>query len=301
MGKPDLKGRNYLIYLFMNTSPALYVDLVPLNQLGATTHLDTQSAPFRLDVMGKDLPKNFLGTAFEIFIMRDVPISNVGAVTSMQNVQNLLQDWTYQKFELSADLNNPEKVLSLATFKTNPARVVFGLTFKQGSAITFQDGKIVSFYLSLPKSELNQDLLFHFDRKVLSVFDGGRKDLSALSWQDGKFDLASLLNIQAVQPKKGDDAKIAAPAGDDQFAAPVFDASVVVEQVGPGGAGAADGMSAGVTGHDLAVNLFDSALIPSYSLILTVLCIVLFALIALFFQQKMPNILSLIKSRTKKD
>lgn len=274
----------------MNTSPAMYVDLVLLNQSGATSHLDTQSVPFRLDVMGKDLPKNFLGVAFEI---------------SIKDSTNFLKDWSYQKFELNGDLNNPEKTLSLATFKTNPARVVFGLTFKQGSAITFQNGKIVSFYLNLPKAELNQNLFFHFDRKVLSVFDGGRKDLSAVSWQDGQFDFSSLLNAQAVQPQKGADAKSGATLAGDAPAAPVaadpVAVPVVAEPVGLVVVGPANGMSVGMTGHDLSTNLFDPSFIPSYSLVLTILCVMLFVLFILFFQQKLPNILALIKNHVKKD
>lgn len=286
-GREVLLGLKIINYksLFMNTSPAVYVDLVPLNQSGATSHLDTQSVSFRLDVMGKDLPRNFLGVAFEI---------------SIKDSTNFLKDWSYQKFELNGDLNNPEKILSLATFKTNPARVVFGLTFKQGSAITFKNGKIVSFYLSLPKSELNQNLLFHFDRKVLSVFDGERKDLSAVSWQDGQFDFLSLSNAQAVQPQKGADAKITAPAGGDP-AVPVVAGPVVAESAGPGGAGPADGVLAGMTSHDLSTNLFDLSFIPSYSLVLTILCVMLFVLFILFFQQKLPNILALIKNHVKKD
>jgi hypothetical protein len=300
--------------LFMNTSTVLYVDLVPLNQSGATSHLDTQSVPFRLDVMGKDLPKNFLGTAFEISIAYKVPVTTGFSAKNPSEFTgestNFLKNWAYQKFELSADLNNPEKVLSLATFKTNPARVVFGLTFKQGSVITFKDGKIVSFYLSLPKSDLNQNLLFHFDRKVLSVFDAGRKDLSAVSWQDGQFDLVSLLGAQVVQPQKLQDSpskdvqsKIAveAPAGDGSVVAEpagtdVSDPLATLAVVGP-----TDGIQAGLTSHDLSTNLFDPAFIPSYSLVLTILIVLLLVLFGLFFQQKLPNILALIKNHVKKD
>jgi len=59
---------------------------------------------------------------------------------------------------------------------------VTGLTLKRGDQADILDGNLITFYVRpLEEGELS----FHFDYPVLSVFEGGRKDVEAVEWLDG--------------------------------------------------------------------------------------------------------------------
>ncbi len=151
----------------MANVPAFYLEVFNVN------------GQYRVDLIGENLPKKFLGMAF------DLELKNSSG--------EFYNAWNFVRFELGSDFKNPENILSLASFKQNPAHLVFGLSFKQGTSIDFQNGKLASFYLSnLMGTNLDQDLLLHFERTVMSIFDKGRKDVAGVKWKDSKINFAKI-------------------------------------------------------------------------------------------------------------
>ncbi len=151
----------------MATVPTFYLEVVNVN------------GQYRVDLIGENIPKKFLGIAF------DLEFKNTSG--------EFYNAWNFVRFELGSDFKNQENILSLASFKQNPARLVFGLSFKQGTSIDFQNGKLASFYVSnLMGTNLDQDLLLHFERTVMSIFDKGRKDVAGVKWKDSQIDFAKI-------------------------------------------------------------------------------------------------------------
>lgn len=137
-----------------------------------------QQGHIRVDVLARNLPQKFLGTAFDLHMDT--------------------QGWKYEKYELGPLFTEPHNVLSLATQKNNPDRVIFGVTLKQGKSIQVLEGKIASFYITLPVSRfseeaMNTPLEIHFDHGVLSTYENARMDVRDVKWSDGAFHVAHVM------------------------------------------------------------------------------------------------------------
>ncbi|MGL5831088.1 MAG: hypothetical protein ACRCZE_02970, partial [Candidatus Altimarinota bacterium] len=117
----------------------------------------------KLDLLGENLPKNFLGLAMDL------------------KVSGESKGFSLEKVELGAAFEElPEQFKPILLYKAEQeeAKVVFGLALKANNLAEVKDGVLASFYLAD-----GGDGDFAFDKQVLSVFEnGGRKDLNDVVW-----------------------------------------------------------------------------------------------------------------------
>lgn len=128
-----------------------------------------QPALLRVDLFADNLPRHFLGVGFDLVIQ--------GA------------SWSMQKHQLGDDLQSFTQLLEMASERSDPHRIVFGLSVKNGPqglpdlpAAYSQKNLLASFFLRIGTDKI-QTVTFAFDHTVMSVFDGRRQDLEHVDWK----------------------------------------------------------------------------------------------------------------------
>ncbi len=117
-----------------------------------------QQNMLRLDVLAKDLPNVFLGTAFDLVVP---------------------EQWTFDHEELCGVFDPADRhVLHLVSSK--PGRVVFGLAITGGGYDDPRDGCLVSFYFHVPNHDSGS---ISFEHHTMSVYQNGRRDVASVSWK----------------------------------------------------------------------------------------------------------------------
>lgn len=125
----------------------------------------------RFDLMGKNLPENFLGMA------SDLKFADGGG------------DIKYEKMEWGnaftgfAPENLPVKMVKNDwEAGKNEGTIIFGISLKADNLKNLHDGVIGSFYFS---GKGNADLQFTgFQHEILSTYENGRVDLTDVKWLD---------------------------------------------------------------------------------------------------------------------
>ncbi|GEM_PF-3983783 len=144
---------------------------------------------YRLDVVCEHLPKNFLGTAFDIVMNKD---------------------FKYENFQPGTVFESPKNTIALAVQKDQ--HIIFGISLKRGFAVKNSKGVVASFHVHLPaqgKLELG------FTNGILSIFDRQRKDLASIVWEKSAVMLEDIKKNKSVILA----AKGKTNAGNEAFAA----------------------------------------------------------------------------------
>lgn len=130
------------------------------------------SDQLRVDVFMENVPRNFLGTAFDLVAKGS--------------------DWNYERYELGSLFRG---ALSLVIERHDPSRIIFGMSLKRGFLFQKQPPsieKVVSFYFQVPAKGETE---FSFRNTVLSLFDQKRRDIAA-DFQGAKIDLEKFFASQ---------------------------------------------------------------------------------------------------------
>ncbi len=119
----------------------------------------------RYDLTGKDLPANFLGLAADIRFEKGFLEGDFMGMENGRIFQNLSLD---------------QKPLVMAKALPDQGKLVLGISMKAKELPAVSDGILASFKMSSRAPAVTS-----FENQVLSTFDNGRKDLSAVIWSAG--------------------------------------------------------------------------------------------------------------------
>ena len=125
----------------------------------------------RFDLVGKNLPENFLGMAADLKF-------NAGGV----GVKYDKMEWGNAFAGFTPD-NLPVKMVKYEKETAQgEGKIIFGISLKADDLKNLHDGVIGSFYFS-GTAEALRDLQFSgFQHAVISVYENGRVDLSDVKW-----------------------------------------------------------------------------------------------------------------------
>lgn len=118
----------------------------------------------RVDVLVRELPDHFLGTAFDV----KVP-----------------EGWHFDHHELCGVFSPEEQnIFHMASPRTDDGGVIFGLTAAGGGYGDPADGCLVRFYFALDNPSPGE---ISFDHTALSVYRNGRLDVSDVRWTGASY------------------------------------------------------------------------------------------------------------------
>ena len=140
---------------------------------------DLPGGGVKFDLIGKNLPQNFLGIAADIDWKKTFAGANYKGMV-------LSADWQH--------LSDAGNLINLAKAIPEQGKVVFGITLKPGGLAKITDGVIASFVFSDQKVEP-----VAFSNQVLSVFESGRKDLP-VKWTIVSPNSSLKVGVQAASP-----------------------------------------------------------------------------------------------------
>lgn len=120
----------------------------------------------KIEMVGENLPKNFLGMA------TDLKVLNADGVG--------LTDFTLEKAELGEAFKaQPEQFQPIFLYKSDQVagEIVLGLSLKANNLAEVKDGVLLNLYL---KNNVN----LTFEKPILSIYEGGRRDLIDTVWEN---------------------------------------------------------------------------------------------------------------------
>ncbi len=113
----------------------------------------------KLDLIGKNLPRNFLGLAADI------------------NLKKPFEEDSYDQMVLAPilkDLADQNSLIDLAKALPKEGKIVLGLTLKSDHLVSLPDGLLLSFIFDDQSIEISE-----ISNQVISVYEQGRKDIEA--------------------------------------------------------------------------------------------------------------------------
>ncbi len=157
---------------------------------------------YQIDVFFENIPKNFLGAAF------DISIENKG--------------WKLKKYNAGTLFEKPSEVFFLTTERKSPERkLISGISLKEGDHISKDQGILTTYNITTTGGE---DPRLSFKNGIVSVFENGRKDISPVAWQNFTIDEEKTANIEESGSQKAGLSK------NDENKSPFFDTSNTEEE-----------------------------------------------------------------------
>lgn len=121
--------------------------------------VNTADGGARFDLIGKDLPKNFLGLAADLDFKTKFGESDYKGMVLSPAMQKLSEQ---------------AKLINLAKAEPKSGKIVIGMTFKSSELAQLKDGLLASFLFKTGKMEAAG-----ISNQVLSAYENGRKDIQA--------------------------------------------------------------------------------------------------------------------------